>query len=358
MTEDEKYMTRCIELALRGRGRVSPNPLVGCVIVKKGKIIAEGWQKKFGKSHAEVNAVNSAIRNGIDVRGSKLYVNLEPCYHYGKTPPCVDMIIKSGIKEVIIGSKDPNPIVCGKSVKKLRRNGIRVKTGILKQHCDYLNRYFFKWIVTGLPYVIIKSAQSLDAKISYKNKPVIISSPESRKLVHGIRAETDAVMIGAVTLRTDNPSLTVRLVKGRNPYRIVIGNRIRYDSKYNIFNDEYMDRTIVISSKNGDGFLKHGIKFIKCRARNGIIDIRRALEKIGEMGITSLLVEGGAFTHERFIEKNLWDEMLIFISPKIIGKGIGTFSLSTYLDLSGCKLNYYRISNDILMHIENVHRDY
>jgi diaminohydroxyphosphoribosylaminopyrimidine deaminase/5-amino-6-(5-phosphoribosylamino)uracil reductase len=206
MTFDEKIMQRCIELALKGAGYVSPNPLVGCIIVKNGKIVSEGYHKKFGEYHAERNAINSALRKGINLKGTSLYVNLEPCAHYGKTPPCAELIAEHKISKVIIGVKDPYHLVAGKGIRKLKQNGIEVKTGVLENECRNINKFFFKYVQSGLPYITIKTAMTIDGKIADKNyRSKWISSLKSRKLVHALRTSYDAVLVGRNVVEHDNP---------------------------------------------------------------------------------------------------------------------------------------------------------
>ena len=357
MTLEEKLMYRCLELAGKGAGYVSPNPLVGCVIAKNNKIIAEGYHKKFGSNHAEVKAINSAIKKGINLKGSELYVNLEPCSHYGKTPPCVDKIIEHKISKVIIGIKDPHPLVSGKGIRKLRQNGIEVKAGVLENECKELNRFFLKYVKTGLPYITIKTAQTLDGKIADKNyNSKWISSFESRKLVHKLRRVFDAVLIGKNTVKYDNPSLTVRHAKGRNPYRIVIDGKLELNLNKKLFSDRFKHKTIVITSNNVSkkkihNFERKNIKVICCKTKEGLIDLKDALRKIARLGITSILVEGGAFTSTEFLKKNLDDANMIFIAPKIMGEGIDAFNTS--IDLRWYKkINYHRSGKDILINIK------
>lgn len=332
---NDKIMQRCIELARKGAGHVSPNPLVGCVIVKNDYVIAEGYHKMFGSNHAEINAINNALNKGLDLTGSTLYVNLEPCSHYGKTPPCADKIIENKIKKVVIGIKDPNPLVAGKGIRKLKQNGVEVITGIFEKECIELNKFFLKNIKTSLPYVTLKAAQTLDGKIADEHgKSKWISSKVSRKLVHKLRSEYDAILIGKNTVEIDNPELTVRMVKGRNPYRIVIDKDLKLDVKKKIFSDKYSDRTIVLTS--GDALLKDSKKkrileynnviLIPVKKMNNKLNLRDALSKLNDIGISSILVEGGAYTFSEFINQKLVDEMLIFIAPKIFGKGLDTFA--------------------------------
>ncbi|MFA5405032.1 MAG: bifunctional diaminohydroxyphosphoribosylaminopyrimidine deaminase/5-amino-6-(5-phosphoribosylamino)uracil reductase RibD [Ignavibacteria bacterium] len=340
MDKKDYYINECIKLGKKGIGYVSPNPLVGCIIVKNKKIIGKGYHKKFGEAHAEVNAINNAKKNGYDVRNSALYINLEPCSHFGKTPPCTDLIIKEKISEVIIGIKDPNPDVNGKGIKKLRRAGIKVEYGILKKECEELNKFFIKNITKKIPYVTLKIAQSIDGKIALKNnKSKYITGEESLKFVHKLRSEYDAVLIGKNTAILDNPHLNVRLVKGRNPYRIVIDKDSKLPEHLNIFADKESDKTIIINSP---------------RKKNiTLIDILKALH---DLNISSVLVEGGANIFSQFIEKNLFDDIYIIIAPKIIGEGISAFRDFKITTLSKTKNlflnNSFKSGKDLILYFK------
>jgi diaminohydroxyphosphoribosylaminopyrimidine deaminase/5-amino-6-(5-phosphoribosylamino)uracil reductase len=354
----EKMMQRCRELAKKGTGHVSPNPLVGCVIVKQGKVIAEGYHKRFGSAHAEVNAINSAKAKGINLKGSNLYVNLEPCVHHGKTPPCTDEIIKNKIGEVIIGTKDPNPLVAGKGINKLKKNRIKTTVGVLDDECLFLNKFFFKYIKTGLPYITIKAAQTLDGKIAdFEGKSKWISSIESRKLVHELRSVYDAVLVGKNTVELDNPELTVRMVKGRNPYRVVIDNELAINLSSKLFSDKFTDKTIIITSKEPNEFLtrifeQRKIRVIKAKAKKNIIDLRDAMKKLAKLGISSLIVEGGAFTFTEFLTQKLVDELILFTAPKIMGRGISIFKPEIKIDFTKLKKISAKTSgNDFLLEI-------
>lgn len=349
---DEFFIERCIELAKKGAGYVSPNPLVGCLIVKNGKIIAEGYHKKYGTPHAEVNAINDALARKINLRGSSLYVNLEPCAHIGKTPPCTDKIIESKIAEVIIGIRDPNRLVSGKGIKKLIKAKIKVRTGILENQCRELNKFYFKHITSGLPYVTLKTAQTIDGKIAdAQGVSKWISSMPSRKLVHKLRSEYDAVLIGRKTVENDNPQLTVRHIKGRNPFRIVMDKQLIPNLNSNLFSDENTDRTIIVTSSIPDEFLgklfeQRKIRVINAKLKDDRIDLTDALKNIGKTGIASILVEGGAYTYTEFIRQNAADELLLFISPRMMGKGIGTFSFEEQFSLKNFKSVTCGISGD------------
>ncbi len=356
-TRDEIFMERCIELAENGAGHVSPNPLVGCVIVKNGKIVAEGFHKKYGTFHAERAAINSALKKGISLKGAELYVNLEPCAHFGKTPPCSNLILEHKFSRVVIGIKDPYHLVAGKGIRLLKKNGIKVKVGVLENECRELNNFFFKLVITGLPYVMIKTAQTIDGKIAdYKNRSKWISSPESRRLVHALRANYDAVLVGKNTVKYDNPELTVRMIKGRDPIRVIIDEKAELNLKSKVFTGRSSAKTIMITSHLANisrikGLEKLGVKIIFCRSTGGIIDINDALKKLASVGITSIMVEGGSFTYSEFIKKNLVDEFMIFIAPKVMGSGIEAFTSPNQFK-NFKQFNYYTSGTDVLVNIK------
>jgi diaminohydroxyphosphoribosylaminopyrimidine deaminase/5-amino-6-(5-phosphoribosylamino)uracil reductase len=356
---NENLINRCIELAEKGKGHVSPNPLVGCVIVKNGKVIAEGYHKQFGSHHAEVNAINAAMSKRVNLKGAVLYVNLEPCVHYGKTPPCVDKIIEQKISEVVIGSKDPNPRVSGKGINKLKKNKIKVTSGVLESECLELNKFYIKHMKKGFPYITLKAAQTIDGKIAeLSGDSKWISSLESRKYVHRLRSKYDAVLVGRNTVEKDNPELTVRLVKGRNPYRIVIDKGLVLNLNNKLFSDKFTEKTIIITSAEPGEFLtryfeQKKIRVIKAKSANGIINLKDAMKKIAKLGISSVIVEGGAFTLTEFIKQKMVDEILLFTSPKILGKGLSTFKTDSPIDLPKFKGLECKISGkDILIDIK------
>jgi diaminohydroxyphosphoribosylaminopyrimidine deaminase/5-amino-6-(5-phosphoribosylamino)uracil reductase len=304
-----------------------------------------------------VNAINSAVKKGFNLKGAEMYINLEPCSHFGKTPPCVDKIIKHKFSKVVIGMKDPNPLVSGRGIRKLKQSRIDVKVGVLENQCRELNRFFFKYVQTGLPYVTIKTAQTLDGKIADKNyNSKWISSLESRKLVHKMRSFYDAVLIGSRTAEHDNPELTVRYVEGRNPYRIVIDLTLKLNLNKKIFLDKFRDKTIVMvsdkaSNKKINLLENRKVKVLICKSKNGIINLKDGLKKLASLGISSIMVEGGAFTNNQFLKNNLFDAIMIFIAPKIMGKGISAFNSPK--ELSKCKsINYYKIDSDIVINIK------
>jgi diaminohydroxyphosphoribosylaminopyrimidine deaminase/5-amino-6-(5-phosphoribosylamino)uracil reductase len=329
---DESYIKLTLELAKKGIGSVSPNPLVGAVIIKNDRIIGAGYHEKFGSNHAEVNAILNAKES---IEGSTLVVNLEPCSHHGKTPPCADRIIESKIKKVVIGSVDPNPLVAGNGIKKLKEAGIEVVQNVLNNECIELNKFFFKFISKGLPYVTLKIAQTIDSKIADKKyNSKWITSAESRTFVHNLRTEYDAVLIGSNTVKEDNPSLTVRHVEGRNPKRIILDTNLSLSTKYQIFNSTNIGEVILLTSKESKNKVKKlekfeqlGVKVIFCKTNSdGIILLKSALKKIAKENIISVMVEGGSRVFSSFIAEKLFDELIVFIGPKLIGEGICSIS--------------------------------
>jgi diaminohydroxyphosphoribosylaminopyrimidine deaminase/5-amino-6-(5-phosphoribosylamino)uracil reductase len=327
MTKEENYIYECIKLAEKGIGYVSPNPLVGSIVVKNGKIIGKGYHKKFGENHAEINAINNAKKQGFKIAGASLYVNLEPCSHFGKTPPCVDEIIKNKIKKVFIGIPDPNPLVNGKGIKILKQNGIEVKFNILKNECSELNKFYIKFITKKQPYVTLKVAQSIDGKIALNNnKSKWITSESSRKLVYNLRGNYDAVLIGKNTADFDNPSLTTHSLNKQTPKRFVFDHNLSLKKSLKIFTDEYKDITYLLTSekkKNINHFFRNIVYF---KETNGKINLGDVLKYLYKSNISSLLVEGGADIFSQFLENDLFDDIYFFIAPKIIGQGISSFS--------------------------------
>ena len=325
---DESYIKLAIEIAKKGDGKVSPNPMVGCIIVKNDRIIGAGFHEKFGLNHAEVNAIEKAGKNA---EGATLYTNLEPCSHFGKTPPCVELIISSKIKKVVIGTLDMNPQISGKGVKKLKAAGIETKVGFLENECIELNKFFFKYITKKLPYVTLKAAQTIDGKIADKaGESSWISSVPSRKYVHSLRARYDAVLIGAGTVEKDDPKLTVRLAEGRNPKRIILDPGLDLNLNHKIFGRNSDKNLIVIASKKSIGKKRRinklntlGVTLLFAKEeKDDRINLKNALKELYKIGIASVLVEGGSQVFTSFIKGNLFDDMLTFISPKILGCGI------------------------------------
>jgi len=317
-------MKRALDLAKLGEGYTSPNPLVGAVIVKNGKIIGEGYHEKYGENHAEVNAFLNAKE---DVKGAEMYVTLEPCSHQGKTPPCADRIVKEGIKRVFIGMKDPNPLVAGRGVEILEKNGIEVKYGILEKEAVELNEIFIKYITENKPFCILKTAMSLDGKIATSSgDSKWISNKKSRKYVHQLRHKVSGIMIGIGTLLADNPRLTTRLEdkKGKDPHRIIVDTegKIPLDSK--ILNLQSNSKTIIattekISPEKIEGLKGKNVELVISPLKNNKVDLDYLFDYLAKMKIDSILVEGGSTLNESLIKAKLVDKVITFIAPKIIG---------------------------------------
>lgn len=323
---DRYYMRRALKLAARGRGSTSPNPMVGAVIVKDGSILAEGYHRVYGGPHAEINAIRSAR---APLAGSSFYVTLEPCTHYGKTPPCIESVLAAQPAEVIIGTTDPNPLVAGRGIKLLEKNGIVTRVGILEGECRDLNEKFFKYIRSSIPFVTVKFAQSLDGRIAAKSgDSKWISSEPSRRLAHRERAWHDAVLVGAGTVLADDPELTVRLARGRNPIRIVIDSKLRIPLQSRILKDQSAAKTLIVTTKAAEGksrfrHLKEmGLEIlITDHDEEGHVDLGKLLPALGKRRITSILVEGGSETITSFLKNKFADRLLVFTAPKLIGKG-------------------------------------
>ncbi|MCX6296976.1 MAG: bifunctional diaminohydroxyphosphoribosylaminopyrimidine deaminase/5-amino-6-(5-phosphoribosylamino)uracil reductase RibD, partial [Bacteroidetes bacterium] len=321
MSDQEKYIKYCLDLAVKGLGQVAPNPMVGCVIVCDGEIIGEGYHEQYGKEHAEVNAIHS-VKNKELLKRSTLYVNLEPCSHFGKTPPCADLIVEYKIPYVVIGSIDTNSLVSGKGIEKLTNVGIDVKVGILEADCKKLNKRFFTFHEKKRPYIILKWAQTadgfIDAKRNEENttKPIQISNSDSKKLLHLWRSQEQAIIIGTNTALLDNPQLTVREVKGNNPLRITIDKWLRIPKHFNLFDKS--TPTLIFTSVNESSH--ENLEYVKIDFEKAIIP--QVMEELYKRNIQSLLVEGGELLLNSFIDSNLWDAARVFISDKELGKGV------------------------------------
>lgn len=315
MQDHEKYMRRCFDLALLGRGNVSPNPKVGAVIVYNDQIIGEGYHKKYGQSHAEVNAIASVEDKNL-LKESTIYVNLEPCCHWGKTPPCANLIIESKIKRCVISNKDINPKVYGGGIKLLQDNGIEVISGVLEEEGLYLNRRFFTNQSQKRPYVILKYAQTLDGFIAPEEKGGWISNNAMKVWVHKQRTEEDAIMVGYNTVLSDNPQLNVRHYSGRNPKRVVYDKYLTLSKEKNVFDNS--QETFILN------YVKEGREennvFLKLNENKPFVE--QVLERLYEQKICSIVVEGGEKTLNKFLEANLWDEANVIVGEKNFGKGV------------------------------------
>ncbi len=314
-------MEEALCLARKGEGRTSPNPMVGAVLVKAGKIIATGFHQRCGGDHAEVIALKQAGKNA---RGATLYVTLEPCGHYGRTPPCVDRIIKSGIREVVVAMKDPNPLNNGKSIRKLRRAGVKTRVGICQGEARKLNEVFVKYITTGMPFVTVKWAQTLDGKISTASgHSKWITSSKSRRFARYLRGRHDAILVGIETVLADNPRLDPLDRKGHFR-KIVLDSSLRIPFSARLLKKSKSNAVIVATTKNASSkkrlqLEKLGVEVIRCPEKNGMISLRWFFQKLAKKEITSIFIEGGAKTIGSAIKDDLVDKVCIFMAPKLMG---------------------------------------
>ncbi|MFC1931229.1 bifunctional diaminohydroxyphosphoribosylaminopyrimidine deaminase/5-amino-6-(5-phosphoribosylamino)uracil reductase RibD [Chloroflexota bacterium] len=354
---DEDYMKQALKLARKGLGKTSPNPMVGAVIAKDDRIISQGYHHHYGGRHAEINAIQNASES---LDRSTLYATLEPCCHYGKTPPCVDAILKSNIRRVVIGALDPNSQVNGKSVAIMKQHGIETRVGVLEEECRELNEAHFKHMTTGLPLITLKFAQTLDGRIATTTGDSRwISSERFRRLAHRLRAINDAVMVGINTVLIDDPQLTVRLVKGRNPTRIILDAGLRISPDTEVVRNRKTATTIIATTARADkqkmSYLQGiGIEVLVTHSDEaGEIDLKHLLSLLGERGISSVLVEGGAGVITSLLRQNLADRIVIAVAPKIMGKGteavgeLDVREVSQALKLSFKKI--YRVGEDLVI---------
>ncbi|WP_394870671.1 bifunctional diaminohydroxyphosphoribosylaminopyrimidine deaminase/5-amino-6-(5-phosphoribosylamino)uracil reductase RibD [Clostridium butyricum] len=355
---DEFYMKRALELAVKGIGMVNPNPMVGAVIVKDNKVIGEGFHEKYGHAHAERNAVKNAVE---DIEGATVYVTLEPCAHYGKTPPCVELLIEKKVRKVVIGMLDPNPLVAGKSIKKLKENNIEVKVGVKEKECRKLNEVFIKYITTKKPFVIMKAGISIDGKIATSSgESKWITSERSRLHSHELRNRMSGIMVGINTVLSDDPSLTYRGEhKGKDPLRIIIDSTLKvpFESKVIKYNN---NNTIVACVENTDLIKKEklekmGVKIIETKSKKGKVDLQEVVEKLGKEKIDSILLEGGGTLNFSALKEGIVDKVRFYIAPKIIGgensknsvSGQGFYNLDDCVNLKD--MSYEQMGNEIVV---------
>jgi diaminohydroxyphosphoribosylaminopyrimidine deaminase/5-amino-6-(5-phosphoribosylamino)uracil reductase len=337
----ESYMQRALQLASLGIGKVAPNPMVGCVIVYEDKIIGEGWHQQYGKAHAEVNAIDSVAHQEL-LPQSTLYVSLEPCSHFGKTPPCADLLVRKNVGKVIIACTDPNPLVAGKGIRKLQEAGIPVEVGVLEKEARYLNKRFFTFIEKKRPYILLKWAQTQDgflARSNYDSK--WISNIHSRTLVHQWRSQEQAIMVATHTALHDNPQLNVREWSGKNPVRIVIDKTLQIPTHYHLLDRSQPTLCYnLLKNESTDNLI-----FVKLEADSFLENL---LQDLYERKIQSVMVEGGSRLLQTFIEKNLWDEARIFVGDICFGEGI----LAPKLPLQN--MHQKQIFEDKLLYFENI----
>jgi len=321
MIYDEKYMYRCLQLARIGNGFTAPNPMVGAVVVYNDRIIGEGYHQRYGEAHAEPNAINSVTEKEL-LRESTLYVNLEPCSHFGKTPPCANLIITSGIPRVVIGTLDPNPKVSGRGIQLMREAGIEVEVGVLEKECVELNKRFFIWQRENRPFVLLKWAQTRDGFIDVNRKepgdgPVLISNLLTKQFTHKYRAQNQAIMVSTNTAVLDNPNLSVRRWSGKNPVRVTIDRTGRIPENYHLLDQSV--RTLVFTEQTNK-LTSEKLEYITLPFDDGLI--RNILQILSEKNIHSVLVEGGSQLLKSFISSGMWDEAHVEISPVELGDGV------------------------------------
>lgn len=356
----EEYMRLAIRLAKKARGRTSPNPLVGALVVKEGEVVGKGFHQKAGEPHAEINAINNA---GGKARGGELYINLEPCNHYGRTPPCTKTIIDSGIKRVFVGMEDPNEVVAGRGIQCLKDNGIYVQTGILIEECQRLNETYIKYITEKRPFVILKSAASLDGKIATRvGDTRWITNEKSRAFLHRLRDEVDGILVGIGTIMADDPELTARLNgrKGKDPVRIVVDSKLRIMPQSKVLNPESEAGTIIatteLAPKERIKKLEElGARVLIVRSKDNRVDLMELMYELGKLEITSLIIEGGAEINASSLDSGIVDKVLFFYAPKIIGGadalgmvgGKGVEKLNDAVNLKNIRVR--RLGDDILV---------
>jgi diaminohydroxyphosphoribosylaminopyrimidine deaminase/5-amino-6-(5-phosphoribosylamino)uracil reductase len=320
----EFFMRIALEEAAKGLGRTSPNPSVGAVLVKGGRILARGFTQPAGQAHAEVMALAAA---GPRARGADLYTTLEPCNHYGRTPPCTLAILEAGVRRVITASSDPNPLVNGKGVARLRRAGVEVLTGVLEDEADRLNRSFFKTIRTRMPYVTLKAAVTLDGKLATATGDSRwVTGAPAREWVHRLRDHVDVILVGSNTVRQDDPKLTTRLPggKGRDPVRVVVDSRLSLKPTQTVFTQRSPAKTVLATLEDPAGrkarrFTEQGVVVWQVREKRGRVDLKALLTRIASEGLNHVLVEGGAEMYGSFLRDRLADELALFLAPKLIG---------------------------------------
>ena len=320
---DEKYMLLAIELAKQGEGHTSPNPLVGAIVEKNGKIIGAGYHEKYGEPHAERNAIANCIE---DPEGATIYVTLEPCCHHGKQPPCTEAIVAAGIKRVVVGSRDPNPMVSGKGNEFLRNHGIEVIEDFLKDQCDVINKPFFHYIMTKRPYVVMKYAMTLDGKIAaYTGESKWVTGEESRNHVHNLRNRYKGIMVGVGTVLEDDPELTCRIDGGVNPVRIICDTNLRTPLDCKIVATADKVPTIIVAGQGeevkdkSDAYISKGCQVVMVPKKDGHVDIDAMLDKLGQMEIDSILLEGGGTLNWTFVKEGLVNRVATYVAPKIFG---------------------------------------
>ena len=313
-------MAVALREAERGRGRTRPNPIVGAVVARRGKIVGVGYHHKAGEAHGEINALQAA---GEKARGADLYVTLEPCDHFGRTPPCTRAVIAAGIRRIFIGSRDPNPKGSGRGLARLRQAGLEVHVGVLGAECDAANEGWFKFITTRTPWVVLKAAMTLDGRIATATgDSKWITSEAARGLVHRWRDQLDAVLVGVGTAKADDPNLTARVEGGRDPLRVVVDSKLRLPTSAKVLPGAIVACAEDAPKSRATALEAAGAQIVRCRkTADNRVDLADLLAKLGARDVVSVLVEGGAALHGSFLQAGLWDELRLFVAPKILGDG-------------------------------------
>lgn len=360
---DADFMQRAISLAEQAQGWTNPNPLVGCVIVQQGNIIAEGYHARYGEWHAERNAILTCPH---DLKGATLYVTLEPCCHHGRTPPCTDLIIESGIQKVVIGSRDPNPLVSDKGVAQLRQAGIEVVQDVLRSECDQLNPIFFHYIQTKRPYVLMKYAMTADGKIATSSgESKWITGESARENVQRTRHQYSAIMVGVGTVLADNPMLNSRMANAKQPVRIVCDSQLRTPLTSQLVQTAKQYRTIIATLNSNDEhhaqYREFGVEILTVAADNKRVDLSDLLQKLGQLGIDSLLLEGGSQLNFSALQAGVVNRVHCYLAPKLVGGnhaktpigGVGIAKLADAVPLAPPKITL--CGEDILLDFEVLH---
>jgi diaminohydroxyphosphoribosylaminopyrimidine deaminase/5-amino-6-(5-phosphoribosylamino)uracil reductase len=354
--EDIFWMQRALQLAMYGKGHTSPNPLVGSVVVHQGRILGEGWHQRYGEAHAEVNALKQVVNEAL-LPQSTVYVNLEPCAHFGKTPPCAPLLIEKKVQRVVIANPDPNPLVAGKGIAMLKKAGIEVETGICEKEGLWLNRRFFTFITQQRPYIVLKWAQSSDGFLAPDPPaPLWMTSPLSKQMVHRWRSEEAAILTGKNTLLIDNPQLTARLWHGKQPWRIVIDRQGELSSHLRVFASDAP--TLYFSPRLPQELSSYNhltwCRLPAERSQDYPSLLAFVLEECHQRSIQSLLVEGGRHTLNTFLQAGLWDEIRLFIAPRVLQKGLSAPSIPAGAQL----LDRQEIDGDLFLFYSNPQNAY
>ena len=358
--DDRYYMKMALALAAKGMGYTSPNPMVGAVVVKEGRVVGKGWHQAVGGPHAEVHAIDDA---GEEARGATLYVTLEPCNHTGKTPPCTEKILKAGIKRVVMAMDDPNPDVRGGGKGYLHSQGVQVDSGVCETEARKLNECFVKFVTTKRPFVTLKCASTLDGRIATRTgDSKWISGPSSRRFVHELRHASDAILVGINTVKTDDPSLTTRLeeMRGHDPMRVILDTRLSINKDAKVLRLESCSDTLIVCGKSATQSKKkelegQGIKIVEMAEKNGWIDLDALMDSLGKMSVVSLLIEGGSRVIASALAAGIVDKVLFFYGPKILGgddgipicKGDGPDKMENCLQVKTMKVR--RFDADVMI---------